>query len=59
MNEARCLGDLPGGPNCVPGTGLLSKWYKQQSDFVRSLFVLVVLDTSTTMTLDTLAIRST
>ncbi|KAJ7597118.1 glycoside hydrolase [Mycena floridula] len=30
MNEARCLGDLPGGPNCVPGTGLLSKWYQQQ-----------------------------
>ncbi|KDR84164.1 hypothetical protein GALMADRAFT_151167 [Galerina marginata CBS 339.88] len=37
MNEARCLGDLPSGPNCVPGTELLTKWYKQQSDFVRSL----------------------
>ncbi|KAF9056245.1 glycoside hydrolase [Panaeolus papilionaceus] len=37
MNEARCLGDLPGGPNCVPGTELLNKWYKQQSDFVRKL----------------------
>ncbi|PPQ88636.1 hypothetical protein CVT25_010212 [Psilocybe cyanescens] len=37
MNEARCLGDLPGGPNCAPGTSLLSHWYKQQSDFVRSL----------------------
>ncbi|KAF9562440.1 glycoside hydrolase [Agrocybe pediades] len=37
MNEARCLGDLPAGPNCVPGTELLTKWYKQQSDFVRSL----------------------
>lgn len=39
MNEARCLGDLPGGPNCVPGTGLLNHWYKQQADFVRSLYV--------------------
>ncbi|KAF8168024.1 glycoside hydrolase superfamily [Crassisporium funariophilum] len=37
MNEARCLGDLPGGPNCAPGTELLSHWYKQQSDFVRAL----------------------
>ncbi|KAF8153884.1 glycoside hydrolase [Crassisporium funariophilum] len=37
MNEARCLGDLPSGPNCVPGTELLTKWYKQQSDFVRAL----------------------
>ncbi|KAF5375179.1 hypothetical protein D9758_000203 [Tetrapyrgos nigripes] len=37
MNEARCLGDLPSGPNCVPGTELLTKWYKQQSDFVRRL----------------------
>ncbi|KDR85072.1 hypothetical protein GALMADRAFT_218154 [Galerina marginata CBS 339.88] len=37
MNEARCLGDLPGGPNCVPGSELLSKWYGQQADFVRSL----------------------
>lgn len=37
MNEARCLGDLPGGPNCAPGTSLLSHWYKQQADFVRSL----------------------
>lgn len=39
MNEARCLGDLPAGPNCVPGTELLTKWYKQQSDFVRSLYI--------------------
>ena len=39
MNEARCLGDLPGGPNCVPGTDLLNHWYKQQADFVRSLYV--------------------
>ncbi|KAF9532003.1 glycoside hydrolase superfamily [Crepidotus variabilis] len=39
MNEARCLGDLPSGPNCAPasGTPLLSKWYKAQSDYVRSL----------------------
>ncbi|PPQ68624.1 hypothetical protein CVT25_005534 [Psilocybe cyanescens] len=37
MNEARCLGDLSAGPNCIPGTELLTKWYKQQSDFVRSL----------------------
>jgi mannan endo-1,4-beta-mannosidase len=37
MNEARCLGDLPAGPNCVPGTELITKWYKQQSDFIRSL----------------------
>jgi mannan endo-1,4-beta-mannosidase len=37
MNEARCLGDLPSGPNCVPGTELITKWYKQQSDFIRSL----------------------
>lgn len=39
MNEARCLGDLPSGPACVPGTGLLNSWYKQQSDFVRQLYV--------------------
>ncbi|KAF5377589.1 hypothetical protein D9615_005332 [Tricholomella constricta] len=37
MNEARCLGDLPGGPQCVPGSGTLHTWYQQQSDFVRSL----------------------
>ncbi|KAK0208277.1 glycoside hydrolase superfamily [Desarmillaria ectypa] len=37
MNEARCLGDLPGGPNCVPTAGLISNWYKQRSGFVRSL----------------------
>ncbi|KXN89954.1 putative mannan endo-1,4-beta-mannosidase A [Leucoagaricus sp. SymC.cos] len=37
MNEARCLGDLPGGPNCVPGSNTLHMWYKQQADFVRSL----------------------
>ena len=38
MNEARCLSDtLPAGPNCVPGSNTLLKWYEQQSDFVRSL----------------------
>ncbi|KAJ7487699.1 glycoside hydrolase superfamily [Mycena galericulata] len=36
-NEARCLGDLPASPACVPGSGTLGKWYKEQSDFVRSL----------------------
>lgn len=38
INEARCLGDiLPAGPNCVAGTNVVPKWYRQQSDFVRSL----------------------
>ncbi|KAH9847334.1 glycoside hydrolase [Lenzites betulinus] len=38
MNEARCLSDtLPAGPSCVPGSNTLKTWYKQQSDFVRSL----------------------
>ncbi|KAI0639776.1 glycoside hydrolase [Trametes polyzona] len=38
MNEARCLSDtLPAGPSCVPGSNTLRTWYKQQSDFVRSL----------------------
>ncbi|KAH8102452.1 glycoside hydrolase [Cristinia sonorae] len=37
MNEARCLGDLPAGPACIAGTELLPKWYREQSDFVRSL----------------------
>ncbi|KIJ55798.1 glycoside hydrolase family 5 protein [Sphaerobolus stellatus SS14] len=36
MNEARCLGDLPSGPAC-PRSGLLTRWYKQQSDFIRTL----------------------
>ena len=40
MNEARCLGDLRAGPNC-PAAGLLTRWYKQQSDFVRSLWVYI------------------
>ncbi|KAL0951085.1 hypothetical protein HGRIS_007823 [Hohenbuehelia grisea] len=37
MNEARCLGDLPAGPNCVPFSGTISKWYKEQSAFIRNL----------------------
>jgi len=37
MNEARCLGDLPASSACVPGSGTLAKWYKEQSDFIRSL----------------------
>ncbi|KAF9044792.1 glycoside hydrolase [Hymenopellis radicata] len=37
MNEARCLGDLPGRSGCGLDTGLITKWYKQQSDYVRSL----------------------
>ncbi|KAI1793923.1 glycoside hydrolase [Ganoderma leucocontextum] len=38
MNEARCLSDtLPAGPTCVPGSNTLRTWYKQQSNFVRSL----------------------
>lgn len=38
MNEARCLSDLmPAGTSCIPGSELITKWYKQQSEFVRSL----------------------
>ncbi|KAI0080103.1 glycoside hydrolase [Panus rudis PR-1116 ss-1] len=38
INEARCLSDtFPAGPNCVPGTNVIPKWYKEQSEFVRSL----------------------
>ncbi|KAG5734642.1 Mannan endo-1,4-beta-mannosidase F [Termitomyces sp. T112] len=37
VNEARCLGDLPAGPNCVPGSNTIYNWYKQQSDYIRSL----------------------
>ncbi|PCH33786.1 hypothetical protein WOLCODRAFT_177565 [Wolfiporia cocos MD-104 SS10] len=38
MNEARCAGDsLPAGPTCVPGSETLTKWYRAQSDYVRSL----------------------
>ncbi|KAK7058895.1 hypothetical protein VNI00_001519 [Paramarasmius palmivorus] len=36
-NEARCKGDTPGGPNCVAGSGTLTEWYKEQSDFIRDL----------------------
>jgi mannan endo-1,4-beta-mannosidase len=39
MNEARCLGDLPSGPNCVPGSNTLHTWYEQQANFVRSVYV--------------------
>ncbi|KAJ8521415.1 hypothetical protein ONZ45_g1841 [Pleurotus djamor] len=37
MNEARCLGDLPAGPNCVPFSGTITKWYEEQANFVRRL----------------------
>ncbi|OBZ80006.1 putative mannan endo-1,4-beta-mannosidase A [Grifola frondosa] len=38
VNEARCAGDiLPSGHSCVPGSNTLKTWYRQQSDFVRSL----------------------
>ncbi|KAF6765968.1 glycoside hydrolase superfamily [Ephemerocybe angulata] len=37
MNEARCRGDLQGGPGCVAGTDLISHWYKDQAAFVRKL----------------------
>ncbi|KAF9452653.1 glycoside hydrolase family 5 protein [Macrolepiota fuliginosa MF-IS2] len=37
VNEARCLGDLPAGPNCVPGSNTLHTWYQEQSEFVRNL----------------------
>jgi len=38
MNEARCLSDTyPSGPACVPGSETITTWYKEQSDFVRSL----------------------
>ncbi|KAI0704958.1 glycoside hydrolase [Cytidiella melzeri] len=39
MNEARCSGDLPSGSFCTPASGAesLLKWYRSQSDFVRSL----------------------
>ncbi|KAH0590637.1 hypothetical protein H2248_000768 [Termitomyces sp. 'cryptogamus'] len=42
VNEARCLGDLPAGPNCVPGSNTIYNWYKQQSDYIRSLYVPLV-----------------
>ncbi|KIP12426.1 glycoside hydrolase family 5 protein [Phlebiopsis gigantea 11061_1 CR5-6] len=40
MNEARCSSDsFPSGPLCTPASGAqsLTKWYKQQSDFVKNL----------------------
>lgn len=40
LNEARCSSDtFPSGPSCTPASGAQSllKWYKEQSDFVRSL----------------------
>ncbi|KAL4266909.1 glycosyl hydrolase 5 (cellulase A) family protein [Pleurotus pulmonarius] len=37
INEARCLGDLPAGPNCVPFSGTISRWYEEQANFVRKL----------------------
>ncbi|KAF7320427.1 Glycoside hydrolase family 5 protein [Mycena kentingensis (nom. inval.)] len=37
MNEARCLGDLPQSANCTAGQKTIPNWYKQQSDFIRSL----------------------
>ncbi|KAG9222885.1 hypothetical protein CCMSSC00406_0000426 [Pleurotus cornucopiae] len=37
INEARCLGDLPAGPNCVPFSGTISRWYEEQANFVRRL----------------------
>ncbi|KAJ7254015.1 glycoside hydrolase [Mycena haematopus] len=37
MNEARCLGDLPSSPACSAAAGTLPTWYKDQSDFIRSL----------------------
>ncbi|KAI0721256.1 glycoside hydrolase [Cerioporus squamosus] len=38
MNEARCLSDtLAAGPSCVPGSNTLLTWYREQSNYVRSL----------------------
>ncbi|KAJ7837516.1 glycoside hydrolase [Mycena olivaceomarginata] len=37
MNEARCLGDLPSSSACSAPLGTLPKWYREQSDFIRSL----------------------
>lgn len=37
MNEARCSGDLPAGSGCIPGSGTIHKWYKEQAAFVKSL----------------------
>nr|GAT54900.1 predicted protein [Mycena chlorophos] len=37
MNEARCLGDLPSGPDCSAQSRTIPNWYKLQSDYIRSL----------------------
>ncbi|KAF7339387.1 Glycoside hydrolase family 5 protein [Mycena sanguinolenta] len=37
MNEARCLGDLPSSSACSAPLGTIPTWYKEQSDFIRSL----------------------
>ncbi|KAG2023407.1 CEL4b mannanase [Coprinopsis cinerea AmutBmut pab1-1] len=37
MNEARCRGDMQGGPECVAGSDIITHWYREQSDFIRSL----------------------
>ncbi|KAJ3559765.1 hypothetical protein NM688_g136 [Phlebia brevispora] len=38
MNEARCASDtLSSSSACVPGSNTLLAWYREQSDFVRSL----------------------
>jgi len=37
MNEARCLGDLPSSAACSAASKTLPNWYKEQSDFIRSL----------------------
>ncbi|KAJ7225320.1 glycoside hydrolase [Mycena pura] len=37
MNEARCLGDLPQSAACSAASKTVPNWYKQQSDFIRSL----------------------
>lgn len=42
MNEARCLGDLPGGPDCVPGSNTLHTWYEEQANFIRRLYVILL-----------------
>ncbi|KAG9032418.1 hypothetical protein FRB95_001471 [Tulasnella sp. JGI-2019a] len=36
-NELRCLGQLPAGPACVPGSNTLYNYYKSTSNYIRSL----------------------
>ncbi|KAG8844040.1 hypothetical protein FRB96_003304 [Tulasnella sp. 330] len=36
-NELRCLGQLPSGPACVPGSNTLYNFYKKTTDYIRSL----------------------